>query len=483
MKKIFLILSVFFIVACHDDTEEVYEPPRVFLGIKVLNSPEKTTFLLGETIDFSNLKVVEVYADGYEKEITNFTLNWTGNQFKAGANILSVTARGKSVSFDIVIENKLIDTGLPVVYVNTDRGQGILSKIDYTNANMTITDQDKTLYTGSIGIRGRGHATWTYPKKPYRVKLDIKANLLDMGSDRNWALMPNYCDKTLMRTSIAFKVSELLDFPWTPKARFVELVLNGEYVGNYMLVEAVRQDKNRVDIPETGFIIERDGYYQEDPVWFTTSRFGFSFKNPDLEDLSNEQFNYIRDYMNEFENVLYSESFKDPDKGYANYINSASFARWFLCHQILANMDTNPYIVKEDMTDKSKLSMGPVWDFEWSLGIGWYYGSRPRPADYFVVYTDFYFYRLMQDDRFASTVKRMWSTNQSRIYQEILQHFVNVQKEIMRSQELNFKRWDIQNVVVSVGGVPMGGFEKEVACDRQFFINRMSWLNNIINQF
>ena len=484
MKKICLILSVFFIVACHDEMENEYEAPRVFLRIEIVDLPEKKSFLLGETDAFDNMKVVEVYADGYERETADYTVQWSGDKFKVGTNTVTVTARNKSVSFDVVIEKKLVDTGLPVVYIDTEHGQGVYTKDTYVPATMTVTNRDRTVYTGSIGIRGRGNATWTYPKKPYRIRLDSKANLLGMGEERAWALMANYCDKTLMRTSIAFKLSELLDFPWTPKARFVEFVFNGEYMGNYQLTETVKQAEHRVDIPETGFIIERDNYYNQEPVWFPTpSGYGYTFKHPDLEYLSDAQFGYIKDYMNEFEAALYSDDFKDPERGYSNYIHRESFARWFLFQMALANIDTNPYIVKEDMSDHSKLSMGPVWDFEWSLGIGWYYGSRPRSPDYFVCYRDFYFYRLMQDADFAKTVQQMWTARSSRVYRDIIQHFADVKNEIMQSQELNFKRWDIMNEMVSVGGVPMGGFENEVACDLQFFINRIHWLETTINNF
>jgi hypothetical protein len=135
------------------------------------------------------------------------------------------------------------------------------------------------------------------------------------------------------------------------------------------------------------------------------------------------------------------------------------------------------------MTNNSKLSMGPVWDFEWSLGIGWYDGSRPRPPGYFVCYTDFYFHRLLQDHDFATIVQNLWETSHSRVNQDILQHITDVQNEIIRSQELNFKRWDILNIRVGVGGIPLGTFEKEVDCDRQFFINRMNWLEPIIYNF
>ena len=482
IRIIGLIVISCCIVSCQKDTDEEPVPLRIFRDIAVVNP--QTTCLLGETPSFDDLKVVEVFADGYEKENTTYTLKWNGDRFKSGTSTVTITARDKTISFDIVTENKLVETGLPVVYIETDHRQTILSKLTYINAKMDIVNNDRTVYSGSMQIRGRGNATWTYPKKPYKIKLDAKASLLGMDEDRDWVLLSNYCDKTLMRTSIAFKASELLNLPWTPKAKFVELVLNGEYLGNYQLVELIKQDKKRVNIPETGFIIERDGYFNEEPKWFTTPRgYGFSFKNPDTDELTDTQYNYIKDYMNEFEKVVDSDSFKDPVNGYAKYIHVESFVRWFLVHQIIANIDTNPYVIKEDMTADSKLSMGPVWDFEWSMGIGWYSGSRPRPANYFVCYDNFYFNRLLQDARVATALQQLWEANHNRVRQELLQHMTDVQNEIMRSQELNFQKWDIMNTIVSVGGIPMGSFEKEVACDRQFFINHMNWLGTAIYNF
>jgi hypothetical protein len=276
---------------------------------------------------------------------------------------------------------------------------------------------------------------------------------------------------------------ELLNFAWTPKARFIKLFLNGEYMGNYQLVEGIKQGDNRVDIPETGYIIERDGYYLNEPKYFeTNSGLGYSFKNPDTDDLTNEQWNYIKDYMNEFEDALFSSSFGDPIDGYSKYIDTESFVGWFLFQNILANLDTNPFFIKADSTYDSKLSMGPVWDFEWSIGIGWYDGERPRPANYWVqVYTGWYFEKLLTDGDFVEKLKYSWNQNKTLVKQEILQFMDKAEGDIMKSQAMNFRRWDIINEKVSVGGIPLGSFEKEVDCDRQFFINHMDWLDAAIN--
>jgi spore coat protein CotH len=453
---------------------------RVVKEIKIVSLPKKMDYLIGEIPDFDGLTIKRIYTDDFEEMISDYGIQW--NTFTAGKSSVTVVVEGFDDSFDITVKDTLIDTGLPVVYINTENGQIIDSKDNYVKANMIIKDGGIIVNENTLRIRGRGNATWSYPKKPYKIKLDDKADILGMGDDKDWVLLANYCDKTLLRTGIAFKLSELLDFPWTPKARFVELVLNGEYIGNYQIVEGIKQDSKRVNIPKNGFIIERDGYYLQEPIWFETDKnYGYSFKNPDTDDLTDEQYNYIAGYMNDFETVLYSAAFKNSENGYQQYIDVDSFSRWYLFQQIIANLDTNVYLYKSDSTNSSKIFMGPVWDFEWSMGIGWYDGPRPRPADYWVWENNFYFDQLLKDDIFIERMQDMWTQNHAQIKQSILQYIGDETNTIMESQKLNFRRWDILNTRVSVGGVPLGGFEAEVACDIQFFINHMDWLATVID--
>jgi hypothetical protein len=470
------------LVSCKDEPVENSVKARKFERIEVVLP--KLAYSLGETPDFDEWVVKEVFSDGYEKINTDYTVDWNGDILTPGTTVATVTARNTTVEVNVVIGEKLVDTGLPVVYIETEGGAPIVSKEDYVNATMTIEQGGEVLTECTLRIRGRGNATWlSYPKKPYKLKLDEKAELLGMPSDKDWVLLANYCDKTLMRTGIAFKLGELLGFPWTPKAEYVEVILNGEYLGNYQLAEGVKQGSNRVDIPKTGYLIEKDNYYNQEPIYFVSNKgHGFSFKNPDTDVLTEAEVDYIKGYIDQLEGVLYSSSFADPQDGYAKYIDPESFVRWFLFQQIIANMDTNPYLTKADQTSDSKLEMGPVWDFEWSMGIGWYDGARPRPADYLVWYEEFYFKQLLTDPAFVALLKQMWATYNSSVEEAILQYMTELEQKLMVSQKLNFKRWDIMNEKVSVGGVPMGSFEKEVECDRQFFVNHMDWLGTWISQ-
>ncbi|WP_298653380.1 CotH kinase family protein [uncultured Proteiniphilum sp.] len=479
----FSLISLLGFFLLFTSCEKEVPQEKIFVNIEITQLPDKTTFQLGETPEFTGIEVSEVYTDGTQKPNTNFNISWSADIFKRGTTQATVTARERSATFEISFDGDLIDTGLPVVYIETEDRTPVDSKDNYVNATMMIKEDGKKVFDNSLRIRGRGNATWTYSKKPYKLKLDDKASILGMEGEKDWVLLANYCDKTLLRTGIALELSRLMNFPYTADDRFVEVVLNGEYIGNYQLVEAIEQGSDRVDIPESGYLFEKDGYYLQEPNYFVSSMgHGYSFKNPDPEeDLTIQQWEYIKNYMDEFEAVLSSAAFNDPGNGYTRFIDVPSFVRWFIFQNILANMDTNVYLVKSDMGD-SKVEMGPVWDFEWSVGIGWYEGARPRPANYYVWNSNaFYYDRLLQDPLFKTKVREMWGTIS--ITEDILQYIDETAVLLEKSQELNFKRWDIMNIRVSVGGIPMGSYEKEVECDRQFFINHMNWLNDEISNY
>ena len=110
------------------------------------------------------------------------------------------------------------ESKLPVVYITTEGGVKITSKEDYVNATMKIQGNDtytdsEILYDGEIEIRGRGNSTWNMPKKPYKIKLDKKSNIFDMGKHKHWVLLANYSDASLMRNTLAYNLSGSLGMP------------------------------------------------------------------------------------------------------------------------------------------------------------------------------------------------------------------------------------------------------------------------------
>ena len=151
---------------------------------------------------------------------------------------------------EMVCGDKVYFSKLPVIYINTDDGKDVTVKEEYKDANMVIQDntkQDEAMYSGKIEIKGRGNTTWNLPKKPYKIKLDKKADLFGMGKSKHWVLLANYIDESLLRNRTAEMLSEQLGLE-TMLSVSTDVVLNGVYVGNYQLCEHIRIGKTRVDI-------------------------------------------------------------------------------------------------------------------------------------------------------------------------------------------------------------------------------------------
>lgn len=141
---------------------------------------------------------------------------------------------------------------IPVIYIETENREPVHSKEEYIDADIRIQgnqeyNSDKVLYEGKTQIRGRGNATWNADKKPYRLKLDSKADLFGMGKNKHWVLLSNPFDTSLLRNQLSYNLSADMGLEYQ-KSVWVDLVFNGTPVGNYQLCEHIRVDDNRVDI-------------------------------------------------------------------------------------------------------------------------------------------------------------------------------------------------------------------------------------------
>lgn len=400
-------------------------------------------------------------------------------------------------------------TGLPIVKIETVDGGNPSAAKEKHNGRLYLIKDGEIIYdsgeNNEFSIKVRGNATANYPKRPYKLKLPKKANLLSdnplnasANKDKNWVLLAGYCDKTLLRSKTGFFVSSLFneisgnEELYVPNSEFVDVILNGDYLGNYCLTDSVKEGTDRLAVNEKmsnpggiGMVAECDRNYAGEPKWIISDvkKYPYTFKYPDAEDNDISVYSAITafgDYVNRFEHAFYDENTSDD---WRNYIDIESFARWFLAHNILANIDTNYFISKKTSDDSSKLVMGPVWDFEWSIGIGWYEGERPRPADYWCV-NGWYFEKLLEEQDFIDELKSQWANlkqenpNLAAVINSKMDEFA---ENISISQQMNFMRWSILNQRVSVGGIPLGSYESELACDKQFMVNRIEWLDSVIN--
>jgi hypothetical protein len=355
-------------------------------------------------------------------------------------------------------------TNLPTIYIQTENNAPVLDKENYVNGTITVKSSDPTEeLTMPTGIRGRGNGTWSiWPKKPYRLKLENKISLLNLpAKERSWVLLANYVDKTLIRNAVAFKIGELVGLEFSPSARFVDFYLNGVFQGNYMLTDQVEVDSKRVNVetqqPEDltlpaisgGYLLEIDGYAGSEPVKFYTGKnMPVSVKYPKDDAINTAQFNYIRDFTQQFENTLFSSAFSDPETGYRAYVDTASLVNWYIACELTGNSDSfwSTYIYKH--RDIDKFYFGPLWDFDIAFNNDDRLGDAVNKLMRNNAHEPkMWIKQFWQDPWFRQAVHRRWMqlVNEEDILNKLIAYVNTVAGEIDQSQQLNFQTWNILN--------------------------------------
>jgi spore coat protein CotH len=387
---------------------------------------------------------------------------------------------GRQVSYTVDV---VVFTGLPIIYLTTSGNGPIDSKENYVDGTVTIKGgRDFDNVTSAImEIRGRGNSTWfLHPKKPFQMKLDDKSTFLGMPSKKKWLFLAEYSDKTMLRNTISFEMGYLSSLEWTPKGTFAEVYINDEYNGTYNITEKVEEGSNRVDIGDDGFLLEIDQLDRQDSddVYFYTSEFLVAIKEPSL-DRDDDQFNYIKGHINEFEAALFASNFTDPINGYGKYIDVDSFVDWYLISEITKNVDSKNFSsIYFHLVPGEKIKMGPLWDFDLSFGNVDYADSRY--AQGFWVKNNPWIARLFTDIVFLEKVKARFAYfkgNQNLILDKIDAYA----DKLNLAQQENDAKWETLGKYVWPNPVVFDTYGEEVTHLKTWYSQRMTWLDSALN--
>lgn len=386
-------------------------------------------------------------------------------------------------------------TNLPTVVVNIADGEEVVEKEKNLISNVYIISEDGTnlLATGGTEIRGRGNASWDFPKKPYRLKFDEKQSPLGApASAKKWTLLSNYGDKTLMRNMLAFEVSRRVGLSYTPFCHPVDLIINGEYRGCYQLCDQVEAAKGRVDAKD-GYLVEIDAYAYSEDVWFSSNRgTPVTIKHPDEDEITQEQRKFINDYFNQMEAAVFASDYTDPAEGYRKHLDLDSFLKNFIVGEFGGNTDTywSVYMYK-DAAD-GKLYTGPVWDYDlafendyrtYPINNLWDYiyasnGSVASEAVRQMVT------RIVKEDPQAKErLIELWEAACNEGGLKNLNAVVDQNAELLQeAQELNFKRWKILNQHVHMNFQALGSYDKEVQTVKKYIDGRLEKFDELVRR-
>lgn len=345
-------------------------------------------------------------------------------------------------------------------------------RLQISQMGETLYDSGEYVKNGSgvtVKIRGNTSAYFS-EKKPYKIKLQQKADLLLRGndflfSDKEWLLIKDINLKYMT----GFKVNELLGLPWTPACRYVNVVINGEYMGVYLLTEAVSPNSNcRINVDETGYIFEYDAYWWNEPVFVNceiiSKPMHYTFKYPDSDDLNSSQLNYFSQMIHQVEQSILSGKYPD-------YIDVESFARWMIGHDIVGNSDgggANYILTKQDNTGNSKIAMACLWDFD---------GNYRNEDKWDGCHNSFYFSLLFnnQNPDFINRYKAVYEELSATIFDDIINYLkdfavTDEASALSTSIAIDNQKYGTEYLDVS-GSVDLA---------ENWFFKRQIWLNDSI---
>lgn len=518
-KKYFLLLFIAVSVWCCKKDKTVSDTPdnpaapvdsAILTSVKIeaKNNPGKITTDIACTISATDeITAVIPGLNAGKKLVLSFTTKNTGTTVKVKDTLqvsgVTTTDFTKVVSYAVQSASGLtktytvkikVFTGLPILYINTTGSAPIVSKDVYVKGSMTVNpnlEYPQDVTTIPLQIKGHGNSTWTrsdFVKKPYRLKFDSKASMLGMLAGKGWVLLANYDDKTLMRNRIAMLLARRLGSNYALDSRFVEVVLNGEFLGNYLLTPQVDisansvndldelSDKNTSDDEVTGgYLLERDSKKDADDYFVTTKGAPMCLKSPDP--ITPKQLAYIHNYIQTFEDVLFSPTWGDPVNGYAKYIDVDSFMNWYFTNEIVQNNDARDFSsIFYYKPRNGKLGMGPVWDFDLSAGNIDYTDGK-NPTGIWFIRDSQWMIRLAQDPTFILKVRKRWADIKNKEVKQIFTDIDQTAAYLKLSQQQNFAKWPILDKYVWPNNVVLGTYDKEVAYMKDFIQQRVNWID------
>ena len=342
-------------------------------------------------------------------------------------------------------------TNLPLIIINTENNIEPKTRTTYINSQIIIINNNKININQTASIKLRGHSTSTYPKKPYKIKFNKKQEILSLsGKYKNWVLLANYLDKSLIRNLLAFKISKIIGLEFTPRCESVDLIMNGNFRGNYLICDQIEVKEGRVDIEEIteddetrGYLIEIDARADSEEKYFRTNKgILIEIKYPDSDDITQAQEHYIKQFMDILEKNAYN--------GNLTYIDLDSFYKYFIMQEFCADIDivlSSFYLTKRKEDDK--LYFGPVWEYDRAFDNDYrliptnqkskftlYYGDSSGTTREFII-------SILETKNIMSNINRTWTILQENgLDSETLKVFIEEQKDLLsESSNLNNLRW------------------------------------------
>jgi len=424
-------------------------------------------------------------------------------------------------SLVIIGQVTLTDSNLPIAVITTPIGQEINDSIRTTcqmgmiyngiGVRNYMTDPFNA-YSGPISIEIRGSTSQQYPKKSYGFETQntLGANndvpLLGMPAENDWILYGPYPDKTLLRDVLTYDLARKFGH-YASNWKHCELVLDGNYLGVYILLERIKRDDNRVDIAPLdtddlagdsltgGYIIKVDKLTGEVGYAWTSNyntEVVMQFHDPEYDELNPIQANYMENFMGEVEDVIFGPQFDDPVNGYSKYIETTSFYDFFILQELGRTVDgyRSSSFMHKDKTGGSwngKLVAGPMWDFNLSFGnadycdadltTGWQY-NFDEVCD-FSSAIPFWWEKLLSSTSYSNGLRCRWEALRSgSLHTDSVNYFIDSMVVYLEESRIrNFTQWPIIGQYVNWNAFVGQTYEEDLDYLKTYIEQRSLWMD------
>ena len=416
-----------------------------------------------------------------------------------------------------------LDTDIPLVMINT-RG-GVIANDPKITADLSIVynglgKRNKSTdvaneFNGKVGIELRGQSSQGQPLRSYDIELrdaaglEVTTPLLGMPPESDWVLYAPYMDKTMMRNYLAYTLSREMG-RWASRVRYVELILNNEYQGIYLLAEKIKRDSSRVNIskllPTDNTGIELTGGYifsldKEPNGWLSSyptpgatnqARRQFSYVYPKVLDITTQQKNFIKQTVDDFESTLAGPNFQDPSFGVRKHADLNSFIDFLIMNELSRNIDgyrLSSYFHKNKNVGDGRIKAGPAWDFdlafknadycEGSLISGWAYKFNSVCPGDGAGLIPFWWDRLMLDTSFVSSLRCRWlDLRKTTLSDQRINNLID-SADILTTEARtrHFAKWNLNGNTWWRGINPIRSYEEEKNTMKLWIKQRAEWID------
>lgn len=380
-----------------------------------------------------------------------------------------------------------------------------------------INDAYNEFY-GQIAIEKRGSSSGGFPQQSYGLEtrgpdsVNYNVSLFDWPSDNDWILYAPYTDKALMRNVLTYKLGNEMG-SWAPRTQFCEVILNGNYIGVYVLMERIKTNPGRVNIDPLdfsdtldnhitgGYIVKVDKTTAGGVIAWTspytcqtpgTGPIHFQLHDPALDTIHPLQKAYIQDYITDWEVALKSPTFTDPVNGYKAYIDVASFIDYFLLTELSKNVDgyrISTFLHKQRFSEGGKLVAGPLWDYNIAWGnanycqggntTGWEINFNSICGGSGALQNPFWWNRMLEDSLYVNEVNCRWTElRQSTLSDTVLFQYIDSMANLLEiPAQRHYQKWPILGNYVWPNNFIGQTYQEEITYLKNWISNRTAWMD------